>query len=153
MARWSQPWPVRTEVMSETHRHWGRRPEDPLEPIGGGRQLRPRGGGPAKLALGAGDDPLLAHEPGDAVPTAGDALVDQLLVDARRAVGLAPARIGRADMDQQGRVAFVAAGCGAMAPGVVPTPRDPQHAAQGPEPKFRAVSRDEVELHCWSSAK
>jgi hypothetical protein len=78
----------------------GGRPEDALEPIGRGGQLRAGGGRPAEVALGAGDDPFPAHEPGDAVATTRNALVPELLMDPGRAIRLAPALIGRANVHE-----------------------------------------------------
>jgi hypothetical protein len=83
----------------------------------------------------------------------GDALLDELLMDPGRPVRLAPALIGGANVDEPGVIALRPAQSGPPAPGVVATPRDAQHAAQGPQPELRPVGRDEVELHVWSSAK
>ena len=124
-----------------------------LQPVGRGWELGTHGGGPAKLALGARDDAVPTHESSDAVATARDAPLHQVLMNARRAVCLAPARIGRANVDEQRVVALGPARRGSARPGVIAAPRDAQHAAEAPEPEVLAVGRDKVELHFWSSAK
>lgn len=126
---------------------------DAPEPIGGGGEFGARRGGPAKVPLGAGHNAFAAPEPGDPVPATDDALVDQLLLDPQRAVGVAPRLIGGTDVDQQGVVALLAARGGPPAPGIVPTSRDAQHRAEAPEAELGLMGRDEVELHFWSSAK
>lgn len=64
-------------------------------------------------------------------------MVDQLLMDPGRSVRLARTLIGRLDMDEQRGIALLATGRGPRAPVVVPTPRDPEHAAQAPEVRRR----------------
>jgi hypothetical protein len=94
-----------------------------------------------------------AHEPGDAVASTRDPLLHELLIHPGGAVRLAAALIGRPDVDQQRVIALGLARRGPLAPRVVPASRDPEHAAEAPEPELGPVSRDEVELHFWSSAK
>ena len=116
-------------------------------------QLGPGGRGPAEAPLGAGDDPLAPHEPGDAMPPSRDALRPELLVDARRAIGPPAGRVRRANVHEQGGVALGLTRGRAPHPRVEAAGGDAQHPAEAPHPELGAMGGDEVELHFWSSAK
>jgi hypothetical protein len=121
--------------------------------IGRGRQLGPGGRGPAEAPLGASDDSLVPHEPGDAVPPRGDALSPELLMNAGRPLGPPARGVDRPNVDEQGAIALGLARGRASDPGVEATGRDAQDPTEAPHAKLGPIRGDEVELHFWSSAK
>jgi hypothetical protein len=62
-------------------------------------------------------------------------------------------RIRRPDVDHERVVALGLARPGAPHPSVEAAGGHVEHPTEGPLAKVDAVSRDEVELHVWSSAK
>jgi hypothetical protein len=117
------------------------------------RELAPGGGDPPEAPLGAGDDPLVPHEARDAMAPRRHALSPKLVVNARRPIRSTAGRVRRPDVDQERVVALGLARPWAPHPGVEAAGRHAEHPTEGPHAKFGAVSRDEVELHRWSSAK
>ena len=154
MARCSQPWPVRTgRDIRDPALIRRQRGEVAAQAIGRRGQYRSGGGGPAKAALGARDDPLAAHEARDAMAAGRNALGLELVVDAWRPVRPPAGGVGRPDVHEQGVVALGLAGRRPPRPPVEPAGRDPKYATEAPYAELGAVGGDEVELHFWSSAK
>jgi hypothetical protein len=87
------------------------------------------------------------------MPARWDALSPELLVNARRAIGPATGHVGRANVNEQGRVALGLPRGRAPHPSIEAARGDAQHSAEAPHAKLGPIGGDEVELHFWSSAK
>jgi hypothetical protein len=68
---------------------------------------------------------LFLHQANDTLPADGDALLPQVLIDARAAIPLLALRERRADQDAQPAVLLAMRRLGASRPRVIPTPGHP----------------------------
>src|SRR4051812_45553159 len=119
-----------------------------VEQVGGDREVVPAVGRPRRpSAAPAGGEPHLAHEPRHPLATDPDALLSQLGVHARAAVGPSARGEDRPDPFAHPSIVLSVSPRPAAQPGVEAAHRDAREPAQRPDRECRTLGGDEAVAH------